>query len=569
MQPTPQQPDEPGQNRTAPPASLARRRAGVVVGTLLLALLLANVPFLYGYAVRPPGTRFLAIPPVNYGDANQYLAFTHIASEGALLIGDPFTTEPHEPRLLMPVAQFEGLLCRLFGWSPVEANQASRVLFGALLLGVGWWFGTLFLRRWPARRLYLALLCFSAGAGWIVERLGWRIPNGDVLQPEANTFFTVGNLAHLGLSNALLTLLFGTLVMLERDRGRPAARRWVLLTFFCAALLSWVHPFDFLALGLGIGSYGLLRWVGDRRFPVVSALHAAAIFLGALPAAAYLFWLTRTDPLYHALANDVLRVQPFAYYAIAHGWFVLAALPVLLRAETRRRYLLPLCWVAGVFLFLMTPLRLGGKQPRTPGGIHVPLAVLAVAGIEAAAREAARRSGRGTGARRAQLFTAVGGTFFLVSATGVAGIVQRHLEPYARRLPDHYLSPGIQRAFRYLHQQTDWSGAAVAGTYTGNWAPTWADTRVFHGHWHMTLQAPQKERERDWFFTAPQVPPSMRAWWLQARGIDWVIWYPWEWRGYAVPLDGVPGLERVLTEPDVVLYRVRKEGPGAPQPDAR
>jgi len=538
-----------------------------VAAVLFAALLLANGPYLYGLTIRPPGTRFWAVPPINSGDANQYLALTHIASQGALLLGDPFTSEPHRPRLLVPTALFEGLLCRIFGWSPVGAFNASRVLFGAVLLGVAWWFGTVLLRPWRLRWAYLALLGFSAGAGWIVERLGGQVPNGDLFQPEGNTFFSLGNLPHLPLSNALLTALFGTLLALERDRPGRRDHFWLLLTFLCAALLSWTHPFDFMSLGLGLGSYGLIRWVTERSFPLISLMHGATALLGALPAAAYLFWLSRTDPFYQALASDVLQVQPFSYYAIAHGWFVLAALPVLFHAESRRRYLLPICWAACVFLFLATPFRLGGKQPRLIGGIHVPLAILAVAGLDTVSRTLARRKTRAAPPNTPtpqhpntyRVFRPLAAGFVLLTATGVWGMIERHVAFYGRRGPDFYMSPGVLSVFGHLRNEARWEHLTLGGPYTGGWAPTWVETRVFHGHWHMTLNSPGKASERQWFFTGAATP-QMRAWWLRSRAIDWVIWYPWEWNDAAVPLDGTPGLERVLTQPDVVLYRVHRPG---------
>jgi hypothetical protein len=282
------------------PQRRAALRNILVAAALVVTLLLANAPYAYGYVVRPPGTRFWAVPPINSGDANQYLGFTHIASGGSLLIGDPFTSEPVRPRLFIPVAQFEGLLCRLFRWSPIEAFQASRVLFGAVLLAVAWWFGTLLLRPWRLRWLYLGLLCFSAGASWVLERFGVQIPSGDLLQPEGNTFFTLANLPHLPLSNALLTALFG-LGLLGVRGGRRAPEEGTESkrspqywgaggALFCSAVLSWVHPFDFLTLGLGLGSYFLLRWVCDRRFPTELMLHGCLVVLGALPAAGYLFW---------------------------------------------------------------------------------------------------------------------------------------------------------------------------------------------------------------------------------------------------------------------------------------
>jgi hypothetical protein len=533
---------------------LQHARAVIASLVLLAALLLGSAPYLYGYAIRPPGSRFWAVPPINSGDANQYLAFTRMVAGGQMLVGDPFTSEPHAPRLFLPHVLFEALLARLFDWTPLEAFQAARVVFGAALLLAGWWFGTLFLARWRQRWIYLGLLCFSAGASWLVARSGLQVDSGDLLQPEGNTFFTLGNLPHLSLSSALLTALFGLLRALERD----GKRRWLLLTFLCSLLLSWTHPFDYLALGLGLGSYGLARGIADRRIPAASLAHFGALFLGALPAALYLIGVTRSDPVYQALASDTLRVQPFLFYAIAHGLLALPALAVLSRPELRRRYALPLCWAGCAFLFLLLPLPLGGKQPRVVGGVHVPLALLASAGLDRASRWAARRAvprGRATSRHAARLSLAACAIYVSLTATGVYGMVERHARSYAPRLSGFYISPAVQELYRWLDREGDAGQVTLGGSWTAGWAPTWTDARVYHGHWHMTLNEGRKRRERDWFFTGPP-DPAARARWLRQRGITWVIWCPWEWGGQAGPLEGVPGLQRVYSSPEAVLYRL-------------
>jgi hypothetical protein len=541
----------------------ARRAAGVSF-VLLTTLLLANLPYLYGYFTRPPGTLFWAVPFINYADAGQYLAFTRLVREGRLLVGDPFTSEPSLPRLFLPEALWEAALCRLLGWSPLEAYQASRALFGAALLLAGCWLGMRLLPRWRLRWLYLGFLCFSAGAGWFMDRLNQGIPHGDFLQPEGNTFHLLGNLPHLALAAALLTFLFGTLLALEQD-GSPV---WLVLTGAASALLSWTHPFDFATLALGLGSYALARWVEQKQAPRASLLHAGALVLGAVPAGAYLAWLTHADPVYRALANDALTVHSPSFYLIAHGPLALPALLVLLRRDLRSRYLLPLCWGVCVFVFLLAPLRLGGKQCRLVGGVHVPLALLAAVGTERMgwmlaggvrrARGSALSPRRGRRlARRTAAAAAV--AYLLLTATGGWGIFQRHLWAYARRSADFYLSPGVLGLFQSLDREGDEAQVTLGGPYTGGWAPVLARTRSFHGHWHMTLNEPRKRAERDWFF-AGAAYPGQRAEWLRRRGITWVVWYPAEWGGSAASLEGVPGLKRVYSSPEIVLYRFGSEG---------
>jgi hypothetical protein len=449
---------------------------------------------------------------------------------------------------------------------------AGRLVVRDALLLAGWWFGTLFLPDWRRRWLFLGFLCFSAGAGWFVDlvRPGvevWlrasyegppiRLTHGDALQPEGNTFYTLGNLPHVALASALLTTLFGTVIALEREGRKP----WLVLTFLCSALLSWTHPFDFVTLGLGLGAYGVVRWISDRKLPRTSMVHGIAVLLGALPAAVYLVWLTRTDPVYRALASDVSRKQGFFFYAVAHGLLALPALVVVAVPELRRRFALPLCWVLCVFLFLLTPIGLGGKQGRLLGGIHVPLALLATVGIDWLARWLAQdqEAGASPGRRALAIGLCVG--YLLVTATGAWGILQRHLQAYAMRNPDPYVEAGMRGLFRTLEQQGDTSQVALGGEYTGGWTPVLGGTRVFQGHWHMTLDGQRKIGERNWFFTSDALPEE-RAAWLRLRGIDWVIWYPREWtlngQVYSVPLDGVPGLEPVYTSPEGRLYRFHR-----------
>jgi hypothetical protein len=537
-----------------------RLRTFLVAAALLGTLLLASAPYLWAYQRRPAGSVFYAVPPINYGDATQYLGLTRTAAEGHLLVGNPFTTEPHTPRLFLPQVQLEGLLCRTFGWSPLAAFQASRVLAGGLLLGAGWWFGTLLLRRWRQRWLFLGLLCLSAGAGWLLERADINLLNGDLLQPEGNTLFTLGNLPNLNLAQSLLTGLFATLLALERN-GR---RRWLALTAACAFVLAWTHPFDFVTLALGLGSYALVRWVSRGKAPRASLLHAAALVVGALPAALYLGWLVATDAFYRSLASDTIQVQPFAYYAAAHGILLLPAAVALAHPLLRRRYALALCWVACVFLFLLLPLGLGGKQARLIGGVHVPLALLAAVGVEWAARRLAGRRQRAEGRRQkvglagnvgrgvASRALVVG--YLMVAATGGLGVIGRHFRHYAAGTPQPYVPATVRQVLEHIERAGDRSQVTLGGDFTGGWAPVFADTRSFHGHWHMTLNAEEKGRERAWFYLVA-ADPLEKARWLQARGITWVILLPAEWGRPVASLEDVPGLQRVETAPDVWLYR--------------
>jgi hypothetical protein len=549
-----------------------RGAAWAVWAACALALLAASAPYLYGWLSRPPGSRFYAVPPVNYADATQYLALARQAEEGRLLLGDPFTAEPHVPRLVLPHVLLEAALSRA-GLGPIGAFQATRVVYGAALLAAAWWFGTLLLPRRRLRWLYLALLLFSSGATWLLERFGIYLPAADANQPEGNTLFTLGNLPHLCLATALLVTLFGTRLALEGARP-PERRRWLVLTCLAALALSWTHPFDFLPLLLGLAAYSLISALPrtptppDQPLPHsntptlrlsvspslrLSVSHAAVLLLGAAPAAVYNGWLVLSDPFYRALANDPLQVQPFAFYAVAYGLLALPALVVLFHRRLRRRYALPLCWVVAAFLFLVLPFRLGGKQPRVVEGIHIPLCILAAVGMDWIARAAARR--RRPAARRAGHYAALAGGYCLLTWTGGWGVLERHFASYAAREPDPYVVADVRRVLSYLEAHRRPGDLVLAGRYTSGWAPVFTGTTVYYGHWHMTLDSEAKRLERNRMY-GRDVPNAERAAWLRRHRITWVILYPGEWEGTPAGFDRVAGVRVALRTPEATLYHV-------------
>jgi len=552
-----------------------RKRSIIVVLVLALTLVIASAPYLYGYWIRPPGTRFWAVAMVNYYDANQYLGLARSAVPGQVLLGDPFTGEPHAPRLFLPHVQAEAALCRWTGCSVLTAFHVSRVVCGALLLAAGWWLGTLLLTDWRRRWLYLALLCFSAGAGWLVDRAGYGRNNGDAWQPEGNTFHTLNNLPHLSLSAALLTFLFASLVVQvsaantsEAADAGPRRRHHLLLSTtvaLAACLLAFTHPFDLITYAGAITLYAGAVTVLDRKPPRVVNRHVVAVGIGALPAAAYLGWVLTTDPFYRSLADDPTTVQSLGYYLVAHGLLLVPALVVAANGEARRRYLVPLCWVGFAALILLLPFRLGGKQPRLLGGVHVPLALLATLGIDLLASAAAARMPVRC---RSLAWPALCAVWVVATASGAWGILERHCEWYRPRHPDFYQSAALTGMFDHLAESSSPEALALGGLYTGGWAPALASARVYCGHWQMTLDEPRKRRELDRFYTKRE-KPSTKANWLRRNKISWVIWYPWEWGNDGVSPANVPGLTPAYVTNEVSLFRFQPlpEKPQNPEPE--
>jgi hypothetical protein len=222
-----------------------------------------------------------------------------------------------------------------------------------------------------------------------------------------------------------------------------------------------------------------------------------------------------------------------------------------------------------VFLLLLLPFRMGGKQSRLPGGVHVPLALLAAVGVDRFARAATRvirqerlepirsRLRLPAVARRMRpstLQSALCIGYLGAAVIGTGAILHRHWSEYATHSPAYFQSSATQELYEYLDRLGDDQQVTLGGPVTASWAPALADTRTYHGHWHLTLDAKAKRAGRDWFFTG-EATPEQRASWLAAHGITWVIWYPWEWDHRTTSLDDVPGLERMFAREEIVLYR--------------
>lgn len=511
------------------------RRWILATGILLGSLFLGNLPYLAGHSLKPPGWLFWSVPPVNYSDASQYLAFTRMATEGRLLYGDPFTSEPVKPRLVLPHIWLQGAAATLLGGNVLAADEAARVAFGGCLLAAGAGLAFAILRRWRVRWLFLALFGYGAGLGWLFDRAWPGVPHGDRLQPEGNTLFMLGNLPHLLLSAALLALLFLAITLSEAASLRAAIR----LALPVSLLLSWTHPFDFVTFAVAMALYLPAKLAvtpagarGEQFRRTAGVL--AAVGGAAAPAALYYAWITGTDPVYRLLASDRLARQPLSFYLVAHGPLLAAAALNLLRPS--RRLLLPACWVLGVVLCLASPFRLGGKQPRLVGGVHVPLAILAAAGVDSLSRRAGRLP-------RPTVFATACAGLLAVTIPGGLAVIGRHLAVYGRLEGDHFLTPPVRELVMRAAKHSPPGAAILAGPYSSTWIPVLTPLRVYHGHWHMTLDEPRKRRERDVFFSP--VPGLDRAAWLRRNGVPLVLWYPREWGDAPAQLPGGESLREL------------------------
>jgi hypothetical protein len=160
-------------------------------------------------------------------------------------------------------------------------------------------------------------------------------------------------------------------------------------------------------------------------------------------------------------------------------------------------------------------------------------------------------------------FLALG--FLLFTMRGALWVLTHHQWCYRIKQPHSYLTPAVRGLFDHLSREGGPAQVALGGSITGGWTAVLTDTRAYWGHWHMTLNEPEKHALRDWFFTRPG-DGERKARWLREAGIDWVILWPVEWQDkqkrklppelIRTSVAGVPGLHPVYVTPEITLLRV-------------
>jgi len=200
-----------------------------------LALLLATLPYIAGFAAAPRGTVFLGALN-NVGDTGQYLAAIRQGMDAAgvsrLLYIDQYSSLRVAPVLMYPFYTVAGVVFSPFHPSVMAVYQLLHVLAAVALLGALWRFCRAVS---PGGSPVLAYALALFGGGLYAPAL---LLSGVVRLPIAPVALTAPELS-----------LFSTLLISPHGAAGLAAQLWAL-----AGYLRWRrhgHARDLLALALG------------------------------------------------------------------------------------------------------------------------------------------------------------------------------------------------------------------------------------------------------------------------------------------------------------------------------
>jgi hypothetical protein len=515
-----------------PHISSEELRLAILVAIVVLAI--AFLPYALGYLLPAPGWEFSGVV-MNFEDSHGYLAKMRQGAEGSLLYHIPFTSEEHEGAFVGGFFLVLGWICAITGLPVIWMWHLSRVFFGFLLLLAAYVFIAFLLEDRKQRLVAYLLASISAGFGWVVLLSGrFSILGFDLIDfkmPEAHIFFTLLTFPHFALGATLLLAIFCFCMLLHRTQRW----RYAVLTGLAGLMLAIVHPYNLLIVAVSLGIWLLIITWRERRLPLRELAGPLILGLMAIPVFAYYLWVFASNPAFGAWADQSGSPSPHPlHYLIAYGPLLLLALPAMVDKARKADSdsLLPLLWVVAVALLVYAPLK---QQRRMVEGVHVPLSILATAGLYSYYLPRWERSStlrrlislrrQAYSPRRLRNFivflvlvATVPSNLYIVAS--LAATTVQHPYPFFHEQAEN-------EALEWLAQETAPSDTVLGSYGTGSYIPALINHRVFAGYWAETAQCREKIGMLDRFFQK-ETPDIWRVGLLKEYDIAYVFYGPRE-----------------------------------------
>ena len=466
-----------------PPGERARERGVAEEGRvtwrlpLLVGLALAivtAVPYLYAYAVQPPGHVFVGFFYL-WDDATTYLAKMREGWEGSWAWQNRYTTETSSTAYLFMFWIALGHIAALTKLPLIVVFHLARIAGAFALMAAAWLCICHFIQDRAARCFALFFLAFGLGLGLVIWAAGRPLVFGnqteglDLRMPELSAFYSILALPHFAWSGVFAALGIAlTLKAIERGS----------LVFAVLAGLAWlgqasIHPQMPVLMGGATAVALLLRPTRPRGW-------VAAALAFAIPAPyilySYLAFVGNPEVerwTFHS--KNAVAPETFSLlFALAPQLLLAAAgVPGALRRRTREDLFL-LAWLVLLAAILWLPNPAGDLRRRFFDGIYLPLVLLGARGMY----EAILPRLRSLRARRLIPFsyvtvTAIGSAFLLLAPLSVAST------------PQYEISQAESDGLTWLGSQP--AGRVLCMPGVGLYVPAYSADTVYVGHYDETF----------------------------------------------------------------------------------
>ena len=446
-------------------------RLPLLVG-LALAVITA-IPYLYAYAVQPPGHVFVGFFYL-WDDATTYLAKMREGWEGSWAWQNRYTTETSPTAYLFMFWLALGHIAAVTNLPLIVVFHLARFAGAFALIAAAWLCICHFIQDRSARRFALFFLAFGLGLGLVIWAVGRpSVFDGpteglDLRMPELSAFYSILALPHFAWS-AVFAGLGIALTLKAIERGS--------LWFGLLAGLAWlgqasIHPQMPVLMGGAVAVALLLRPARPRGW-----VAAALAFAVPAPYILYSYLAFVGNPeverwTFHS-KNAVAPETVSLLLALGPQLLLAAAgVPGALRRRTREDLFL-LAWLVLLAAILWLPNPAGDLRRRFFDAIYLPLVLLGARGLY----EAILPRLRSLRARRLIPFsyvtvTAIGSAFLLLAPLSVAAT------------PQYEISQAESGGLTWLGSQP--AGRVLCMPGVGLYVPAYSADTVYVGHYDET-----------------------------------------------------------------------------------
>lgn len=507
-----------------------------------LIVLLASVPYLAGMLLAPGDGMFAGFT-YNIDDACVYSSWVRQVADGHVFYRNLYTPEPQSALQFNLLFALLGAISRLTGMSAAAVLHLARVVLGVGLLALVWRFAARFLSDSRARALVVPVVGLGSGLGWILPKVQGHAGSVDLWQPEAITFLSI-YLNPLFLAGLVLMLaaLHFLQSLEETGRWRDAGLAGLMLL-----ILGNVHTYDVLTVGAVWASYLLVRMI-SRQLPPKLALQSLVAAAIALPSVAYQFYLYRSVEVFRARVETAAPSPVVWAYLAGFGLLIVLGVIGARLALRERRGMILVVWAVVGFLLPYLPF---AQQRKLAMGLHLPIAILACAGIAWVATKSRSKVA-------ALIILILLAPSNLVFMSRDIGMLQSGV---TAPLYPAYLSNSEVSALRWIRDYSGERDTVLASREISLFVPAIAGRTVYFGHWSETPDYGKKLGE--WMrFITPSTSDIARREYLESTGARWIIYpaRPGEYAGTTLfDLRRAPYVRLAYETGNVAVYEVQSK----------